>query len=62
MWKADFPPNYGLFLVFKRVFILFILHNCFKDSYAKLERLVVPVVIDLIISSWTKFGHDRGNR
>ena len=44
----------------KRVFILFILHNCLKNSYAKLKRLVVPALSDLITSSWTNFGHDRG--
>jgi len=59
-WKADFPPRYGLFLVFKRLFILFILHNCLKNSYAKLKSLVVPVLFKLITSSWTKTGHDGG--
>ena len=44
----------------KRVFILFILHNCLKNSYAKLKRLVVSVLFKLITSSWTNFGHERG--
>ena len=44
----------------KRVFILFILHNCLKNSYARLRNLVVPVDSYLLISSWTNSGHDRG--